>query len=60
MEDEADRFALNALVKANIPPHHFADILMRIDPDVNGSNTLFSSHPDTQKRIQMFVHSPLK
>ncbi|MBD3799552.1 MAG: M48 family metallopeptidase [Epsilonproteobacteria bacterium] len=55
IEDEADRFALNALQKAHIPPHRFADILLRIDPDANDSATLFSSHPDTRKRIQMFL-----
>lgn len=60
MEDEADRFALNALQKAHIPPRRFADILIRIDPDANGSTTLFSSHPDSRKRIQMFLHPPAK
>ncbi len=55
MEDEADRFALNALAKANISTHRFADILMRIDPDANGSTTLFSSHPDTRERIKPFL-----
>lgn len=58
MEDDADRFALNALQKAHIPPRRFADILLRIDPDANSSTTLFSSHPDTRKRIQMFLHPP--
>lgn len=56
MEDEADRFALDTLLKAHIPPHRFADILMRIDPESNtSSTTLFSSHPDTQERIKPFL-----
>lgn len=57
MEDEADTFALSTLVKAHIPPHRFADILMRIDPESNNTSTttLFSSHPDTRERIKPFL-----
>lgn len=55
MEDEADTFALNALIKADIAPHRFADILMRIDPHSKESATLFSSHPDTSERIKPFL-----
>lgn len=57
MEDEADSFALNALIKAHIPPHRFADILLRIDPESNSTSTttLFSSHPDTRERIKPFL-----
>ncbi|HEX5329536.1 M48 family metallopeptidase [Sulfuricurvum sp.] len=56
MEDEADSFALNALRKAHIPPHRFADILLRIDPESNStSTTLFSSHPDSRERIKPFL-----
>lgn len=56
MEDEADNFALNFLIKAHIPPHRFADILLRIDPESNtSSTTLFSSHPDTRERIKPFL-----
>ena len=54
MEDEADTFALETLLKAHIPPHRFSDILMRIDPDTNTSSTLFSSHPDTKERVKAF------
>lgn len=56
MEDEADSFALTALIKAHIPPHRFADILLRIDPESNSTaTTLFSSHPDTRERIKPFL-----
>lgn len=55
MEDEADAFVLEGLLKAKISPHYFATILQRIDPDVNTSKTLFASHPETQKRIQPFL-----
>jgi len=55
MEKEADRFALDTLLKAHIPPHRFADILMRIDPDSNATTTLFSSHPDTKERVKGFL-----
>lgn len=57
MEDEADTFALNALQKAHIPSHYFADILLRIDPESNSTSTttLFSSHPDTRERIKPFL-----
>lgn len=55
MEDEADKFALETLLKAHIPPHRFADILLRIDHDDNTSTTLFSSHPDTKERIKAFL-----
>ena len=55
MEDEADAFALQGLLKAKISPHYFADILQRIDPDANASKTLLSSHPETQRRIQPFL-----
>ena len=54
MEDEADTFALETLLRAHIPPHRFSDILMRIDPDTNTSSTLFSSHPDTKERVKAF------
>lgn len=60
MEDEADHFALNALHKAQIPTHRFADILLRIDPDSNSTTTLFSSHPDTKKRVNAFLNSSAK
>ncbi len=60
MENEADRFALNALLKANISPQRFADILIRIDPDSNATTTLFSSHPDTKERVKSFVNSARK
>lgn len=55
MENEADTFALNALLKAHISPHYFADILNRIDKDANKSLSIFSSHPDTQTRIKPFL-----
>lgn len=55
MEDEADAFALQSLLKAKISPHHFAAILQRIDPDVNASKTPFTSHPETRTRIQPFL-----
>ena len=54
MEDEADTFALETLLRAHIPPHRFSDILIRIDPDTNTSSTLFSSHPDTKERVKAF------
>lgn len=60
MEEDADRFALNALRKAHIPTRRFADILLRIDPDANGSTTLFSSHPDSNQRIRLFLDSNSK
>lgn len=55
MEEEADQFALELLKSGNIPPHYFADILLRIVPDTNESTSLFSSHPNTQERIKPFL-----
>lgn len=56
MEEQADLFALNTLLKAHIPPHRFADILLRIAPENNTtSTTLFSSHPDTGERVKPFL-----
>jgi len=55
MEEEADAFALQGLLKAKISPHYFATILQRIDPDANASKTPFASHPETRKRIQPFL-----
>lgn len=55
MEDEADRFALELLTSAGIPPKRFADILLRITKEAPSGGTLFSSHPDTAERIAPFI-----
>ena len=66
-EFEADAFALNYLQQNDIAPHHFADILLRIetsrnnDPDEGSKaeRTLYrylSTHPETSERIRSFLH----
>ncbi|MDD3598106.1 M48 family metallopeptidase [Sulfuricurvum sp.] len=60
MEDEADTYALHSLQNARISPQRFADILTRIDTKGIKTATLFSSHPDTQKRIQAFIRAAEK
>ncbi|MFZ7128180.1 MAG: M48 family metallopeptidase [Desulfobacterales bacterium] len=62
-EREADRFALGYLVENQIPPVHFADILVRIErtdasrPAASGHekwSNYISTHPPTEARIKAF------
>jgi Zn-dependent protease with chaperone function len=57
-ESEADTFALEYLVKANIPKKHFAEILRLLQkatgPDPKHGLQYLSSHPSTAERIQRF------
>ncbi len=64
-EHDADRYALNYLMQHHIAPHHFADILTRIETlDHNrrkhsGDKILsyIATHPQTAERIKPFVSS---
>lgn len=69
MENEADHYALDALQHACIPPHVFADILLRLTHE-NTTKTgdrekafsvpeIISSHPNSQARVQPFLHASL-
>ncbi len=63
-EREADRYALQALTQARIAPHHFADILTRLEqtmrcddgkpcPSDDDTNTSYlSTHPPTAERVR--------
>ncbi len=57
MELQADQYALQAMQKACIPTHVFADILTRLSQKSGADNTpeLISSHPDTKARVQPFL-----
>lgn len=53
-EEEADRFALDMLKRANIDPRHFAAMLARIEREAKGrfgQPGFLSSHPATRDRL---------
>ncbi len=56
-ETEADQFAFELMLKTNINPMLFANILSRISIDnpakKEQNNYYFSSHPSTKERLQM-------
>ncbi len=56
-EMEADQFALQYLRAHNIPPKHFADILLRVEKE-SGFNSeahnYLASHPETTQRMKLF------
>lgn len=62
-ERSADSYALDYLVSNDIPPHRFADILLRIDKTSrekaheNGEKWTgyLSTHPPTIKRVEAFL-----
>ncbi|HAF00939.1 MAG TPA: hypothetical protein DCO68_08750 [Methylophilaceae bacterium] len=59
LETEADHYSLAALDSACIPTKAFATILLRLEKSHGNSNTapeMVSSHPDTIKRVQPFLH----
>lgn len=59
-EVEADTFALEYMVAHGIAPHHFADVLTKLERELgaggDGASALqyISSHPPTQARIERF------
>jgi Zn-dependent protease with chaperone function len=56
-EREADQFALQYLRAHDIPPKHFANILLRLGKETgykNETHNYLSSHPATSQRIRMF------
>jgi Zn-dependent protease with chaperone function len=59
-ETEADTFALEYLRNHQIPPHHFADILSKMEEKAGGDDRAagaleyISSHPPTKDRIARF------
>ena len=66
MEREADEFALQYLPAAGVQPAHFAHIMLRLEEQVPTDTgalekeagrlpDLFSTHPDTRKRVQRFL-----
>jgi Zn-dependent protease with chaperone function len=61
-ETEADTFALEYLLRAGIPTHHFSDVLEALQQSQGGerSNPLqyLASHPPTSERIQRFAAGP--
>ena len=57
-EREADRYALDYLRSAGIPPHRFADIMQRLDhrhEEDSGIGNYLSTHPATSERIEPFL-----
>lgn len=59
-ETEADTFALEFLTEAQIPRHHFADILRRLHEELSGDTDggaldYFSSHPGLEERVARFL-----
>jgi Zn-dependent protease with chaperone function len=59
-ETEADTFALEFLTEAQIPRHHFADILRRLHEELGGDTEsgaldYFSSHPGLEERVGRFL-----
>ena len=66
MEREADEFALQYLPPAGVQPAHFAHIMLRLEDHVQQDAgklekearrlpDVFSTHPNTQKRVQRFL-----
>lgn len=59
-ETEADTFAFEYLKSHQIPPHHFADILSKMEEKLGGGDRsvgaleYLSSHPPTKERIARF------
>lgn len=59
-EYEADDFAVKYLKKKQIPVHHFADILRKLEALTTQSNDIMnylSTHPATDQRIAVFSDS---
>ena len=59
-ELEADQFAHKVMSDNNMSHEHFANILQRIDEvykDYPGVTTYFSTHPETEKRINQFQNN---
>lgn len=60
MEAEADAYALALMRGACLPPHRFADLLLRLDAGHSaGAATLISTHPDLRQRIKVFQSQEL-
>ena len=67
LETEADHYALTSLQRACIPPHVFADILLRLtnehgkgakgDQETFAVPEIISSHPDSQNRVKPFQNA---
>ncbi len=56
-ETEADEFALQYLLDHDIPPQHFADIVLRMDKTSgthSNTHNYLASHPATSERARMF------
>jgi predicted Zn-dependent protease len=57
-ETEADTFALAYLQRAKIPPHHFSDILRKLQQAHGGEHEdplqYLASHPPTSERVRRF------
>ncbi|MCP4676078.1 MAG: M48 family metallopeptidase [Deltaproteobacteria bacterium] len=55
LESEADAFALTLMNETGLARHHFADIMELLrDDHQDHSDSLLSSHPPTEERIQRF------
>ncbi len=59
MEREADDFALAFMLAGGIEPSHFANIMLRLDPQEKesggGLSDFLSTHPPTPERIRRFL-----
>jgi Zn-dependent protease with chaperone function len=56
-ETEADEYALQYMLANDIPPHYFADILLKLEQSAGGdssSSNFLSTHPATEERAKMF------
>ena len=56
-ESEADQFALQYLRDHDIPPKHFADILVRMEKTSgthSSTHDYLATHPATSERVEMF------
>ncbi len=64
-ENDADRYALNYMLRHDIAAHHFADILTRIEtgdakrrqPSGGRISSYISTHPPTEERIKPFMRT---
>lgn len=55
MESEADAYAMDLMQRACLPPHRFADLLLRLEGGhAAAAATLISTHPDLRQRIKVF------
>jgi Zn-dependent protease with chaperone function len=60
-EREADEYGLQYMLDNDISPHHFADILLKLEQSSGrgqSSANFLSTHPSTEDRVEMFSELP--